>query len=678
MFRPVLPGKQPRKQPPAHSQLIPTGRGIFVGGRARLLAAAEHKAAGTENPQLLLSPVNGGVVRDPTPVQTAKRPLDARPEGNPGPAKRARLARLRAQQPMAKEAAHAVTKAQQSKPRPARPRPGATKRPEQVSPATRLRKRQVDSDSNHDQLQRKRQVDSDGNYDQLRWKRQVDSDGNHDQLRWKRQVDSDGNHDQLRRKRQVDSDGNYDQLRWKRQVDSDGNHDQLRWKRQVDSDGNHDQLQRKRARLSQNNLALFNKMARKKASSKASTSAPPDSTVDSSSSKALSTTSSGFAVRAHRNGILDPLQSKAPVNLDDIREQHARSRATASPPESRFKHHARTISKAGNDATTVDVVSRHLLKEYYDDGYQRAFNRAFTAFPKDVGFNDGLAATQPDFVEGLEMREYDPFPVDKHVSGAVLYKGDPYSVILPHLAVEWKGPDESMAKATLHSAYVGAALVYTRNQAMSLVGKPGPLGHAKVTTFTSDGTNVNFYAHYAAPSKEGGKLEYRQYQYASANVKDTYQGHLDGRKGIRNRQDHARDQSYAVRHQSYAVRDQIKKHWKQSHNSLHPAAERAPPVKPNDILNDIPEESLPVQESNSSPEHDDCQGAGPPSVKSPRPKRKSRKAPPTRGTDHGSGCELVDRPSYAIARLSNSRQLSSHNSANTVAKKPKSLRARTQ
>lgn len=109
------------------------------------------------------------------------------------------------------------------------------------------------------------------------------------------------------------------------------------------------------------------------------------------------------------------------------------------------------------------------------------------------------------------------------------------------------GPDGSMAEATLQSRYDGAALVYIRNQALSLIGKPDPPGHAQVRTFTTDGTNINFYTNYAAPSENNDTLEYHQHQYASANVKDTYQGYKDGYKGIRNEQDHAKDQSYVLK-----------------------------------------------------------------------------------------------------------------------------------
>jgi len=82
------------------------------------------------------------------------------------------------------------------------------------------------------------------------------------------------------------------------------------------------------------------------------------------------------------------------------------------------------------------VETSKLLKEYDDEGYKRAFNQQFTGFPKNVGFNNGLSAPQPDFVEGLEMEEFRPFPVNKHISGSVLYKDNTRSVTLPHIAGE--------------------------------------------------------------------------------------------------------------------------------------------------------------------------------------------------------------------------------------------------
>jgi len=111
-----------------------------------------------------------------------------------------------------------------------------------------------------------------------------------------------------------------------------------------------------------------------------------------------------------------------------------------------------------------------------------------------------------------------------------------------------------MREAELQSAYDAAAMVRVRNNALAYMGKLDPPEHAAITTFTTDGTNLNMYAHYAIPSEEDEDiLEYQQYKYASTNIKDSYQGHKDGQKGLRNAQDYAKEQSYALK-------DQLKEH----------------------------------------------------------------------------------------------------------------------
>jgi hypothetical protein len=256
----------------------------------------------------------------------------------------------------------------------------------------------------------------------------------------------------------------------------------------------------------------------------------------------------------------DPLHSKPPANLENLLERHARSRTTASPPESEYKRYVNNVGKASNKATMVVQVSAHMLKNSDDPGYLQSFNQPFTGFPRDVGFNNGLSAPQPDFVEGLEMQEFKPFPVGELVQGAVLYNDNPSSLTLPHLAGEWKGRGKDMEKATLQSRYDGAALVYARGKALSYLGESDPPGHAKVTTFTTDGTNFNFYAHHATPA-EDGTLEYHQFRYASANVVDSHQGHKDSRRGLRNQQDQAKEQSYDLR-------NRLKEHWKQRRDAI--------------------------------------------------------------------------------------------------------------
>lgn len=111
-----------------------------------------------------------------------------------------------------------------------------------------------------------------------------------------------------------------------------------------------------------------------------------------------------------------------------------------------------------------------------------------------------------------------------------------------------------MEEAQLQSRYDGASLVYARNQALDTIGKPYLAGHAKVTTFTTDGTNLNLFAHYATPT-ENGKFEYHQYPIESTNLIRSYEGFKEGRKQLRYAQDLAREESCRLR-------DELKDYWR--------------------------------------------------------------------------------------------------------------------
>ncbi|KLU90696.1 hypothetical protein MAPG_10548 [Magnaporthiopsis poae ATCC 64411] len=335
-------------------------------------------------------------------------------------------------------------------------------------------------------------------------------------------------------------------------------------KRQLDS--NDDAEPRTRpARLTRRNLAAFNKAVNKTGKEKTS-----DEDSGSTKTKTISIISPRFASRACQNGILGPwFNSGPPVNLEEIRRRIARSRGTASPTESAYGDYADRIGGASNEDTVICEMMPLLKK--YPKGYKRTVNQAFTAFPKDVGFNNGLSAPQPDYVEGLEMGQFYPVLIHKQIRGAVLYKEDICSVTLPHIAGEMKGPDGSMREAELQSAYTGAALVFARTQALSSMGRSDPPGHANVTTFTTDGKTLNLFAHYTTTA-EDGTLKYRQYPITSKSLVNSHQEHKEARKLLRNEQDHAM-------RQSCALRDQLREHYKQQRSSgLRPTTEGVPPT----------------------------------------------------------------------------------------------------
>ncbi|KAG6356129.1 hypothetical protein INS49_015516 [Diaporthe citri] len=103
------------------------------------------------------------------------------------------------------------------------------------------------------------------------------------------------------------------------------------------------------------------------------------------------------------------------------------------------------------------------------------------------------------------MQEYHPFPIYEHIKGAVLYKDDPWSPTLLHPAGDWKDWEKDIKDARLPCPNSG-----------DLKTPPGG-GNAEVLTFATDGTNLDLFAHYAAPS-EHGKLEYQQYPVDSADL----------------------------------------------------------------------------------------------------------------------------------------------------------------
>ncbi|KAK4239271.1 hypothetical protein C8A03DRAFT_32685 [Achaetomium macrosporum] len=129
-----------------------------------------------------------------------------------------------------------------------------------------------------------------------------------------------------------------------------------------------------------------------------------------------------------------------------------------------------------------------------------------------------------------------------------------------------------MQEATVQSAYVGAALVHGRNQVLSYIGKPDPANHAHVVTFTTDETNLNFFAYYASPSTaEDGTLEYHQVHITSTNLRNSFQKFRKGYNQLRNLQVDAKASSDGMC-------DRLKAYWRKhgGAGTLAPIDGRAP------------------------------------------------------------------------------------------------------
>ncbi|KAK4453431.1 hypothetical protein QBC34DRAFT_319050 [Podospora aff. communis PSN243] len=276
----------------------------------------------------------------------------------------------------------------------------------------------------------------------------------------------------------------------------------------------------------------------------------------------VSTTSAGFAAQATANGILDQKDSRKPANVDALLEVINRRRHSPPPDQADYNRHVHAVAGAPNKATIVYETSK-LLKDYQADndiGYRRVFDQAFTAYPHSLPFNQGLCTPWPDIIEGLRADEFKPFPVNDILGGtAVLVRNFKSSVTLPHFVGRFKGPGGNLHAALTQAAFDAAHLVHGRNQALEHLSNPDTPGHSTVFSFTSDGTALNTYAHYAAESKSESetlpRTEYHTHLLTTSNLTPSFDSFEQGRRHLRNLQDLAKSHSYALK-------DQLLQHWK--------------------------------------------------------------------------------------------------------------------
>jgi hypothetical protein len=269
----------------------------------------------------------------------------------------------------------------------------------------------------------------------------------------------------------------------------------------------------------------------------------------------LSTTDSSFPHLVFENGILDPINSAPPENLTYFQDRLNRARDTKSPTESEYQDFVYRTQEAPNKQTMLLETSK-LLKDH-ERGYRRVYNQALSDFPRSVGFNTGLSAPQPDMIQGLDLREYKPFPVRQELGGAAVPTAENNAITLPHIAGEWKARGKDMVQARTQAAYDGACMVYGRNRARSFLGKPDPAGEAYVQTFTTDGTTLNTFAHYSSQSLD--QVQYHQYPTSSSFLVSSYDDFKQSRRRLRNQQDDAKNFSIQLR-------DELNEQWSGNHS----------------------------------------------------------------------------------------------------------------
>ncbi|KAK5987173.1 hypothetical protein PT974_11291 [Cladobotryum mycophilum] len=288
--------------------------------------------------------------------------------------------------------------------------------------------------------------------------------------------------------------------------------------------------------LTEENLNFVNERTNWK---KRKVSFPWESSVeDSHPDSALSHSAAEFPFKLYQNGVLGPVHSKPPSNLKDLEKV-----LKCKPPE--YTCYKKNLSAAKNPETLVWEILWLMWRFPTSPEYRTATCRDFDMIPLRAPFNAGLSVPCPDFVQGIEVHEFDSVRIE-YIPGAVLFKNHTQSIALAHIAGEFYGISQSQETAQIHNAHAGAALVYARNHALEHIAYPDNEGESFIFTFTTDGATINFFAHYATKSDDGA-VQYHQYPITSTNLGTSYTEFKKGWTQLHNCQQHAYDISHELK-----------------------------------------------------------------------------------------------------------------------------------
>ncbi|KAL6701081.1 hypothetical protein J3F84DRAFT_344555 [Trichoderma pleuroticola] len=254
-----------------------------------------------------------------------------------------------------------------------------------------------------------------------------------------------------------------------------------------------------------------------------------------------------------RNGILTLDLSRPPKNLGWLRSRLKSTRHVPDWPS----HKWQSYTMHSYMGTTKEAIMCEMTPLFQDfpnkPEYIRSFYQRFDEFPEYAAFSRGIEKPCPGFAQGFTVAAY-PCVKIEYLSAAVCVSHDHASLVHPHLAGDFTAGDVNDLEAV--SARHGAALVYMRNLALDHMRVEVIKDMAGIITFTTNGTYINFFAHYASTSAEG-KVEYHQYPIASVNLMRSYFEFIQGVTMLRNCQEYALSMATALKDdlEKYHVRN---------------------------------------------------------------------------------------------------------------------------
>jgi len=284
-----------------------------------------------------------------------------------------------------------------------------------------------------------------------------------------------------------------------------------------------------------------------------------DSTkASASNAKSISSTSSGFRIQLFTNQVFEARRSdKIPVNLKELERCLDCDRQSVSPDDEDALENLIELDQAVNEATlrhSVMQAVRKRIRVREPTGerlvYSNVYDQSFARLPKDVGFNNGLSAPQPDLASGFR---WEAFKFNNVLAGipGVIPHSDMNGISLPHLFGEFKRPGGDRVEGIAQAAYDGAYGVWARTQVLKEMQVCEVECAAHVFSFFTDGSFYAIYAHF----QEGKKY----YQYALVDQESLKQSPDSFRvmyQRLRNLQEMAYAEADALRLQIAKWQDQ--------------------------------------------------------------------------------------------------------------------------
>lgn len=239
-----------------------------------------------------------------------------------------------------------------------------------------------------------------------------------------------------------------------------------------------------------------------------------DDVEESPSQKSASTRSSGFKrIALFRNGILNDFQSAEASDKEEIVKLLNEPRPSSPPPLDKEKW---TKWAAGHriarNEEEIKMSMKGLLVNWLFEQPTVDANSYFTQWdvsldtiPSDVPLIS-LSAPKLDAVEGFLMVSFKESIDD--INGAIC-TDDEYSLALPHLLMEFKGPEDSMSAGKSQCAYNAAILVYGHNEAMKFLQKYVANDQkAVVFSMATNGVTTQIYGHFSMTRDD--RINYHQ------------------------------------------------------------------------------------------------------------------------------------------------------------------------